>query len=723
MTEKIEEQTDQDGGLAVSVGLKLVQSIMFVYDFITFPLYFAIQQPWKNTEAMATIRANPVNKTKTSITFKPIEKTCPELEAFKAAGIETMHECFNFAVKLHSHKRMVGTRKLLAKSNEEQPNGKVFEKWEMGEYEWQSYLQVDEMANNFGKGLRELGLNPMERICIFAETKADWLVCALGCFKQTFPLVTLYANLGDDAIVHGVNETEVTHLITTHELLPKFTKVLQRTPSVKHIIFLEDQVDVTDRSGFRNDVKIHSFQEVIELGLKSTTNHAIHRPTKDDPAIIMYTSGSTGVPKGVVLPHESLVTTVKAFHFVVNPPRPGDIYLGYLPLAHILELLSEMTMIVQGIAVGYSSPNTMIDTSTKIKKGTKGDCTVLRPSLMCAVPLVIDRIYKGIQEKVSKKGPFMKRLLEFCYRYKSYYKKRGMDTPILNALIFKNMRSIVGGRIRLLLSGGAPLSPDTHDYVRCALCLPLVQGYGLTESCANCTIMDSDDWSVGTTGSILQGAQVKLINWDEGNYQVDDKPNPRGEIVIGGGNVASEYFRLPDKTKENFSKDENGLRWFRTGDIGEITPLGTLKIVDRKKDLVKLNHGEYVSLGKVESLLKTCPIIENICVYGDSSKSYVICLVVPDRNKLTVLAEKLNLSTLSFEELCCNAVITGEVLKELTTHARKVKLEKFETPGKVTLCPELWTPESGLVTAAFKLKRKPIQDYYQKELKHMYESH
>ena len=109
----------------------------------------------------------------------------------------------------------------------------------------------------------------------------------------------------------------------------------------------------------------------------------------------MYTSGSTGVPKGVVLPHEALVTTVRAFFFVVNPPKPGDIYLGYLPLAHILELLSEMTMLVQGIPVGYSSPNTMIDTSTKIKKGTKGDCTILRPTLMCAVPLVIDRIYKG----------------------------------------------------------------------------------------------------------------------------------------------------------------------------------------------------------------------------------------------------------------------------------------------------------------------------------------
>lgn len=377
-------------------------------------------------------------------------------------------------------------------------------------------------------GLRVTGLNPMERICIFAETKADWLVCALGCFKQTFPLVTLYANLGDDAIVHGVNETEVTHVITTHELMPKFRNVLQRTPTVKHLIFLEDQVNATDRSGYKEGVEIHAFQDIIDLGRKSTTNYPIKRPTKDDPAIIMYTSGSTGVPKGVVLPHEALVTTVKAFFFVVNPPKPGDIYLGYLPLAHILELLSEMTMIVQGIPVGYSSPNTMIDTSTKVKKGTKGDCSVLRPTLMCAVPLVIDRIYKGIQEKVAKKGPFFKRLLEFCYRYKSYYKKRGMETPILDRLIFKNMRAIVGGRIRLLLSGGAPLSPDTHDYVRCALGLPLVQGYGLTESCACGTIMDSDDWSLGAAGPPLQGVKIQLINWEEGNYTVNDVPNPRG---------------------------------------------------------------------------------------------------------------------------------------------------------------------------------------------------
>ena len=152
----------------------------------------------------------------------------------------------------------------------------------------------------------------------------------------------------------------------------------------------------------------------------------------------MYTSGSTGVPKGVILPHEALITTVKAFFFVVQTSNPDDIYLGYLPLAHILELLSEMTMIVQGIPVGYSSPNTMIDKSTKIKKGSKGDTSVLRPTLMCAVPLVIDRIYKGIHENLNKKGPFFKKLVNFCYRYKSYYRQLGMQTPIMDRLIFRS---------------------------------------------------------------------------------------------------------------------------------------------------------------------------------------------------------------------------------------------------------------------------------------------
>eukprot|EP00095_Tigriopus_kingsejongensis_P000185 maker-scaffold41_size498431-snap-gene-0.11 protein:Tk00185 transcript:maker-scaffold41_size498431-snap-gene-0.11-mRNA-1 annotation:"Long-chain-fatty-acid--CoA ligase " len=720
LSDTMENFMEDPSSLAATLGVGVLQTLVFVYDLLTYPLYYAVQRPWRRVRAGGRMRAETVSQSEAELHIRPLPKRCPSLDTFQAAGITTMLECFEFCVQMHSHRRMVGTRHLLGETDEEQPNGKVFQKWEMGDYHWKSYVEVDEMSSHFGKGLRDLGLAPRSNIAIFAETKAEWLMCAMGCFKQCFPLVTLYANLGVDAITHGLNQTEVTHVVTTHDLLPKFKEVLPRTPKVQCVIFIEDQLHPTQRSGYPSGVSILSFQEVCQRGRQSAATVAV-RPTQDDPAIIMYTSGSTGVPKGVILPHEALITTIKAFHFVVEPPRDGDIYLAYLPLAHILELTSEMTMFVQGIPVGYSSPNTMIDASTKIKSGGPGDCSVLNPSLMCAVPLVIDRIYKGIHAKINAKGVFFKKLMSFLMRYKSYYFQRGMRTPLLDALVFRKFRALVGGRIRLMLSGGAPLAPATHDFVRNAFSLPLVGGYGLTETCACGTIMDSDELSTGRVGPPLQGVEIKLINWDEGNYTVKDSPRPRGEIVIGGGNVATGYYKMDDKTREDFYTDDNGMRWFKTGDIGEIWDDGTLKIVDRKKDLVKLQYGEYVSLGKVESILKTCPLVENICIYGESSENFCVALMVPDQNKLTHMAESLDLDTDDFEELCKNKKLVNEVLKEICTHGKKSGLERFELPGALTLTLEQWTPESGLVTAAFKLKRKPLKDYYQKELKEMYD--
>ena len=384
----------------------------------------------------------------------------------------------------------------------------------------------------------------------------------------------------------------------------------------------------------------------------------------------------------MVLPHSALMATVRAFHFVADPVRAGDIYLGYLPLAHILELLAENTMMVMGVPIGYSSPNTLTDKSTKIARGGTGDCTVLRPTLMCAVPLVLDRIFKGIQENVGKKGEFFKALFAWCHQYKQGWARRGYTTPVLDALVFRSIRQLVGGRIRLMLSGGAPLSPETHEYIRTTFSLPLVQGYGLTESCACACIMDNDDLSTGTSGTPLQGVQVRLVNWPEGGYHVTDQPCPRGEIVIGGENVATGYYKMAQKTSEDFFTDDKGVRWFKTGDIGQIEATGQVKIIDRKKDLVKLQLGEYISLGKVESELKTCPIVENVCVYGDSSQNYVVALIVPDKLKLEAVAEKLGLAGLEHEQLCRHKDVTGAVLRELQGHGRRLGLEKFELPGE-----------------------------------------
>ena len=209
------------------------------------------------------------------------------------------------------------------------------------------------------------------------------------------------------------------------------------------------------------------------------------------------------------------------------------------------------------------------------------------------------------------------------------------------------------------------------------------------------------------------------MNWEEGGYTVTDQQGPRGEIVVGGGHVAKEYYAMPDKTEEEFFTD-NGKRWFKTGDIGHMMLDGTIRIIDRKKDLVKLQFGEYVSLGKVESALKTNELVENICIYGDSTKSYVVALLMPDRVKIKNLAARLGKTETDFARLSEDRDVTGAVLRELVNYGKQLRLEKFELPGAVTIVQELWTPDTDMVTAAFKLKRKPIQTFYQSHINRMY---
>ena len=291
-------------------------------------------------------------------------------------------------------------------------------------------------------------------------------------------------------------------------------------------------------------------------------------------------------------------------------PTSEDLYIAYLPLAHVLELIGESMMIMLGVAIGYSGPNTLTDKSTMIKRGGKGDESLLKPTVMFCVPLILDRIYKGVTEQIRRKSSLVQELVNMCIEYRLECINRGEITPIMDRLIFRSIRALVGGRVRAIMSGGAPLAPDTHDYLKTVLGCPILQGYGLTETCVCAAIMRMDENVTGTVGPPVQGVRIQLVNWEEGNYRVTDQPHPRGEILIGGGNVASCYYKLPGKTEEELIEDKEGRRWFRTGDIGQFDRYGTLKIIDRKKDLVKLQFGEYVSPGQsgvgVESLT-CCP--------------------------------------------------------------------------------------------------------------------
>ncbi|KAM9376854.1 long-chain-fatty-acid--CoA ligase 4 [Pholidichthys leucotaenia] len=633
-------------------------------------------------------------------------------------GKDTLDKLFKHAVQRFGDAQCLGTRDVLSEENEIQPSGKVFKKLILGEYRWLSYNELDSIVSEFGSGLAALGQQPKSTIAIFCETRAEWMITAQACFRFNFPLVTFYATLGQEAIAFGLNETGVTHLVTSAELLEtKLKDMLPQITKLKHVIYVDKKKMSTE--GYPAGLSICSMQAVQELGrLPENMEKPIVKPQPSDLAVVMYTSGSTGRPKGVMIVHGNLTAGMTGQCERIPGLGPEDTYIAYLPLAHVLEMTAEISCVTYGCRVGYSSPQTLSDQSTKIKKGSKGDCSVLRPTLMAAVPEIMDRINKNVMSKVQEMGFIQKMLFTLGYRYKLEQIRRGYDAPLCNALLFRKVKRLLGGRVRMMLSGGAPLSPATQRFMNVCFCCPVGQGYGLTETCGAGTITEVADISTGRVGAPLICCEVRLRDWAEGGYTSKDKPNPRGEVLIGGPNVTMGYYKN-ESHDQDFFVDEKGQRWFCTGDVGEIYPDGCLQIVDRKKDLVKLQAGEYVSLGKVESALKNCALIDNICAYANSDQNYVISFVVPNQKRLTELAKQRGIVG-TWEEVCKHSDMEREVLKEIKEVAANIKLQRFEIPVKVHLSPEPWTPETGLVTDAFKLKRKELKNHYLHHIERMY---
>ncbi|XP_034637459.1 long-chain-fatty-acid--CoA ligase 4 isoform X1 [Trachemys scripta elegans] len=693
-----------------------VYFLISVYSALVFiPWYFLTNA--KKKKAMAKrLKAKPISD-KPGSPYRSVTHL-ESLATIDIPGADTLDKLFGHAVAKFGKKDCLGTREILSEENEMQPNGKVFKKLILGNYRWLNYEEVNQRVDHLGRGLAAQGLQPKSTIAIFCETRAEWMIAAQTCFKYNFPLVTLYATLGEEAVTYGLNESGASYLITSVELLEsKLKTALSEIPCLKHIIYVDKKT--INKSEYPEGLEIHSMQTVEELGAKPENSDILpSKPVPTDLALVMYTSGSTGRPKGVMMMHKNLIAGMTGQCERIPGLGPKDTYVGYLPLAHVLELTAEMSCVTYGCRIGYSSPLTLSDQSSKIKKGSKGDCTVLKPTLIAAVPEIMDRIYKNVMSKVQEMNYIQRTLFKIGYDYKLEQIKRGYDAPLCNILLFKKVKALLGGNVRMMLSGGAPLSPQTQRFMNICFCCPVGQGYGLTETCGAGTITEVSDYSTGRVGAPLICCEIKLRDWKEGGYTCRDKPNPRGEIIIGGPNVSMGYFKNEEKT-EDFSVDENGQRWFCTGDIGEFHPDGCLQIIDRKKDLVKLQAGEYVSLGKVEAALKNCPLIDNICAYAKSDQSYVISFVVPNQKKLTVLAEQKGVQG-TWVEICNNPIMEAEILKEIKEVADKMKLERFEIPIKVRLSPEPWTPETGLVTDAFKLKRKELKNHYLNDIERMY---
>lgn len=637
---------------------------------------------------------------------------------FRAANVTTLSAAFQFSVSRFGVQPCMATRTLLAREHEE-VDGRRMERLKLGEYTWKTYSGVSEEVHNIGLGIRLRGVNPFDRLVVFAETRSEWLMAALGCLQHRITVVTVYSTLPDDGVVHCINETEVSLVFTSHDLLPRVKRILPQCPGVTTIVVMEDQLEGTgDCSAFPSSVAVVPFQDLTKPDPQALSVE-IPEPQGDDVAILMYTSGSTGNPKGVELTHTNIISAMVAFSTQVAMGQ-DDRYLAFLPLAHIMELACELTLLTLGSAIYYSSPFTLTNTSTKVMKGCEGDARLAKPTIIVTVPLLLERIEKNVWQKVEELGVLKRHIFKAAVKI---VKTTSLLSSFMNRLVFSQVQEEFGGKLRRIVVGGAPISDQTLRNIRAFFDATIQVGYGATETSASCTSMDPDDTVVGHVGAPNVGVFLKLEDWEEGEYRVTDQPNPRGEIVVGGSTVAKGYYKLPEATEAAFF-EENDIQWFRTGDIGEIDSRGCVKIIDRKKDLVKLNHGEYVALSNVECKFKTLPGIDNICVFADSTKASTVAVMVILPETLHKLATSLDIEQdgLTDEELCHDTRIVDAFLKEFQKHGYKCGLNRREVPAAITLTTQPWTPDSGLVTSSLKLKRKKLSSHYEVAVRKMYSS-
>lgn len=615
-------------------------------------------------------------------------------------NISTAWDVFSASVEKCPENRMLGSRKIV--------DGKF------GPFIWKTYKEVYDEVLRIGSALRASGAEPGSRVGIYGSNCPQWIMAMEACNAHSLVCVPLYDTLGPGAVNFILDHAEVDFVFVqdkkVKEILNPDCRSAQRLKIMVCFTSLTEEEKIK-AAGI--GIKPYSWNEFLHMGKENPTE--IFPPQALNICTIMYTSGTSGDPKGVVLTHENIAFFIRGIDLFLDQLEDkmteNDVYLSFLPLAHILDRVIEEYFFRKGASVGYyhGDLNALVE-----------DLMELKPTLFAGVPRVFERVHDGIKKALEELNPVRRKIFDILYRYKlswmnSGYKQKNAS-PLSDLLAFRKIKARLGGRVRLILSGGAPLSSEVEEFLRVTCCAFVVTGYGLTETCGPATLGFPDEMCMlGTVGTTAVYNELRLEEVPEMGYNPLGEP-PCGEICVRGKSVFSEYHKNPELTRESI-KDG----WFHTGDIGEILPNGVIKIIDRKKNLIKLSQGEYVALEYLENVYGITPIVEDIWVYGNSFKSKLVAVVVPHEENTKKWAYS-NGHMGSFSELCSLDQLKNYVLSELKSTAERNKLRGFEYIKGVILEPHLFDMERDLITATMKKKRNKLLKLYQAQIDKLYEN-
>jgi long-chain acyl-CoA synthetase len=580
---------------------------------------------------------------------------------------------------------------------------------EGGAWREATWSDWDRRARELAAGLISLGFAVGDRACVLANSRPEWVYTDVGVLMAGGILVPIYQSnmpheceyiINDSGarIVFAENPLQLEKLFAERAKLKDVLKVvyfdavakLEKPDSKGRIqLTLDDVVPAGEREW------LVSFADLCAAGQKWLGEHAGELERRwtevrpEHPFTFVYTSGTTGPPKGVVLTHSNIVWECEQMRSVV-PIGPTDEQLLFLPLAHIFAKVLEWVSISQGSPIAFAESISQV----------KSNLSEVRPQYMCAVPRVLEKFYIGILGNRNASPPAKQKIFDWAFtvgRQVSKYRQKRQPVPLVLAvqnalatkLVFSKIHQLLGGRMRFVVSGGAPLSREIAEFFAAAGVLVL-EGWGLTETTAGTCLNTPDRYQFGTVGPSVPGIELKIAS--------------DGEILVRGGSVMKEYYNKPEATAEAI--DAEG--WFHTGDIGVIED-GMLRITDRKKDIIVNAGGKNIAPQNLENALKATPYISQVMVHGDK-RPYLVALITLNEDNVTKWAKDQGVEAASLAELAKHAKVRALVQKYVDE--LNAKEPSYSSIKKFAILASDFSQETGELTPTLKVKRKFTSEKY-----------